>query len=57
MKAYVAIFVDNIIKSEDGTLIWDFELWDRGYDNLDSLINDYVISEKEYYNVSEIKEN
>lgn len=57
VKAYVAIFVDNIIKSEDGTLIWDFELWDRGYDNLDSLINDYVISEKEYYNVSEIKEN
>lgn len=57
VKAYIAIFVDNIRKSEDGTLIWDFELWNKSNEKLDSLINDYVISEKEYYNVSEIKES
>lgn len=54
-KVYVAVYVDNIQKNADGTISWDFELDSDGYENYDSLVNDYVTSNKEYYNVSEVK--
>lgn len=53
---YVIVFANNIQKNTDGTISWDVELGSKGYDNYDSLINDFVTSEKEYYNVSEVKE-
>lgn len=53
-KAYVMVYANNIRKNSNGTIEWDIELGSKGYDNYDSLINDYVTSAKEYYNVSEI---
>lgn len=55
-KVYVLVYVDNIQKNADGTISWDIELNSKGYDNYDDLISDYVTSQKQYYNVSEIKD-
>lgn len=53
---YVLIYVDNIQKESDGTISWDIELNYKCSSNYNDLINDNVTSEKEYYNVSEIKD-
>lgn len=55
-KVYVLIYVDNIQKESDGTISWDIELNYKCSSNYNDLINDNVTSEKEYYNVSEIKD-
>lgn len=55
-KVYVLVYVNNIQKNADGTISWDIELQSTSSDNYDNLIKDYVTSEKEYYNVSEIKD-
>lgn len=55
-KVYVLVYVNNIQKNADGTISWDIELKSTSSDNYDNLIKDYVTSEKEYYNVSEIKD-
>lgn len=54
-KVYVIVYVNNIQKNADGTISWDIELGSKGYTNYDSLVNDFATSEKEFYNVSEVK--
>lgn len=54
-KVYVAVYVNNICKNNDGTISWDLELGSKAYEDPDKLINEYITSEKEYYNVTEIK--
>ncbi len=53
-KIYVMIYVNNVRSLPDGTLSWDNELVNHGYDNYDSMINDHVISRREFYNVTEV---
>lgn len=55
-KVYVAVYVNNIQKNSDGTLSWDIELGAKGDENYDTLVNTFATSEKEFYNVSEIKD-
>ncbi len=55
-KIFVLVYVDNIQKNPDGTISWDIELESTGYNKYDDLITDYVTSEKEFYNVTEIKD-
>lgn len=54
-KVYVAVYVNNICKNADGTISWDIELGSTGDKNYDTLVNKFATSEKEFYNVSEIK--
>lgn len=52
---YVAVCADNINKSTDNVISWDAELDSWGYDDYDRLVNELITSNKEFYNVSEIK--
>lgn len=54
-KVYVAVYVNNICKNADGTISWDIQLGALGDENYDTLVNKFATSEKEFYNVSEIK--
>lgn len=54
-KVYVAIYVNNICKNSDGTISWDIELGSLGDENYDTIVNKFATSEKEFYNVSEVK--
>lgn len=51
---YVMVYVNNVRKLSDGTLSWDNELGSYGYENYDSMINDHVTSQREFYNVTEV---
>lgn len=54
-KVYVAVYVNNICKNSDGTISWDIELGSMGDENYDTIVNKFATSEKEFYNVSEVK--
>lgn len=54
-KIYVMIYVNNIYADNDKSLSWDVEIGSVGYDNYDNLINERVTSQREFYNVTEIK--
>lgn len=54
-KVYIAVYVNNIQKNADGTISWDIELGSKSDENYDSIVNKFATSEKEFYNVSEIK--
>lgn len=53
---YVAVYADNISKSTDNVISWDTELGSWGYEDYDRLVNELITSNKEFYNVSEIKD-
>lgn len=54
-KVYVVVYADDLNLSADKILNWDLELGSKGSENYDNLVTDYVTSEREYYNVTEIK--
>lgn len=54
-KVYVMVYANNIRQNADGSLSWDLELQTEGYDNYDSMVNDFVTSYRDTYNVTEIQ--
>lgn len=55
-KVYVAVYANNIQKNADSTISWDIELGALGDENYDTVVNKFATSEKEFYNVTEIKD-
>lgn len=53
-KVNVIVYVDNITKSKDNTIAFDLDYGAKGDKNYDDIINDYITSKKEFYNVVEL---
>ncbi len=54
-KVYVLVYADNLTDNS-GTLEWNSQLGSKAEADYDTLVNDFVTSQREYYNVSEIKD-
>lgn len=54
-KVYIAVMANNVGVDNNGKVAWDTELVAKSDDSLEDLINDYVTTQKEFYNISEVK--